>query len=83
MKLSGHKLREARRSVGWTQADLAYAAGMSRSFLSQVESGQRGVSEANAVAIAQLLGVEVLDLAEPKQGTAVCYNCGSVVPYTC
>ncbi len=39
----GVRLREARDYVGLTQDDVANAVGLSRSAISQIESGQRGL----------------------------------------
>lgn len=53
----GGRIRRQRREIGWSQAELAKKAGLSPSFLSEVETGKRGISGSNLVRIAEALGV--------------------------
>jgi len=60
------QLREAR---GWSQADLAAEAGVTRSYLSRLEGGDyREPSVWKLQLIAEALGLTVLDLIAPETG---------------
>jgi transcriptional regulator with XRE-family HTH domain len=50
-------VRELRARRGMTQEDLSHAAGRSRGFVSELESGRRGASYEGVVALAQALDV--------------------------
>jgi transcriptional regulator with XRE-family HTH domain len=63
----GARIVAARTRLGLTQRALAADAGLSVSFLSDVENGKRSVSLANAVKIAGALGVP-LSLLVPRPG---------------
>ncbi len=62
------EVRERRRAVGWTQAELAAAAGVSRSLVAAVEAGRHVPSVATALALAHALGRDVESLFAPLQG---------------
>lgn len=53
----GDRIKAVRRIKALSQKDLAADAGISVSFLSEVENGKRSVSLINAVNIAYALGV--------------------------
>ena len=40
----GERIRERRLALGWTQEDLAYHAGIDRSYIAGVERGKRNLS---------------------------------------
>ena len=52
----------ARRHRGMTQADLADRTGVSRMAVSKIETGERRIALAEAVAIAEALEVPLLDM---------------------
>lgn len=56
----GAKLRERRRELALSQAATAEAAGISRPTLSKIERGSPSVTVASYVAIALVLGLEIL-----------------------
>jgi transcriptional regulator with XRE-family HTH domain len=59
----GKRLRELRKKSGLTQRDVERLAGMSSSYLSQVESGKREVPSARFISrLAELYGVPRTDL---------------------
>jgi transcriptional regulator with XRE-family HTH domain len=58
----GHRIRTIREGNGMKQRELAEDAGVSVSFLSDVENGKRYVSLVNAVNIAHALGVPLSNL---------------------
>ncbi len=57
----GERIKKRRQELGWTQDQLARKAGISKSFLSDLENGKRSVSANNLLDIARALGVS-LDL---------------------
>lgn len=61
----GRHLRRLRRRRGLTLAAVASQAGMSESFLSQLERGRTGASLDSLARLTQALGVRVADLFEP------------------
>jgi transcriptional regulator with XRE-family HTH domain len=44
LKTLGERVREARKSLGWTQEDLADHAGIDRSYIGGVERGERNLT---------------------------------------
>ena len=61
----GERLRELRRVRAFTLRTIASRAGLSESFLSQVERGRSNASIASLRRIADALGVSMADLFEP------------------
>lgn len=58
----GRRIRSLRALRGWTQADLAEASGLHRSYVSSVERGERNVGVENLVLIADAFGLSLADL---------------------
>lgn len=50
------KLKEVRKSLGLTQANIAKQLGISESYYSQLENGKRRMSLVMAIKIASILG---------------------------
>lgn len=44
LKLLGARIREKRKTMGWTQEDLASAAQIDRSYIGGVERGERNLT---------------------------------------
>ena len=44
LKILGERIREARRTLGWTQEELADQAGIDRSYIGGVERGERNLT---------------------------------------
>lgn len=44
LKTLGQRIREKRKALGWTQADLADSTGIDRSYLGGVERGERNIT---------------------------------------
>jgi transcriptional regulator with XRE-family HTH domain len=66
LRAIGKRVRLARLVREMTQAELADAAGMSRSFVSLIEHGMHGVDIVRLHRLAAALGVPLVDLvAEP------------------
>ena len=65
------RLKEVRELHGWSQKNLAEAAGVSRDSISNYETGHRDAYPATARKLADALGVEIADLlqepARPKE----------------
>lgn len=57
--LDGDRLRRLRERRGWSQYDLAYRTGLSRSFLAGIEGGSKRVRRLAAEQIADALSVSV------------------------
>lgn len=57
MKDVGKRIRDKRKSLGLTQDRLCDLTGISKSFLSEVETGKRNLSSAHLLEIAKALGV--------------------------
>ena len=55
----GAKVKDARKKAGLTQVELAAAAGMSRSYLADVEGGRYNPSVKKLVSIAAVCGVDL------------------------
>lgn len=55
----GARLRKVRAAKGWSQEQLAFAAGMDRSYVGGLERGEFNVSLVALAKLAEALGVEV------------------------
>ena len=64
----GIALKEARLRAGLTQIELAAAAGISQSYLSQVERGDRAMTDKVAARCERVLALEVDELAQYVPG---------------
>ena len=65
MKLAG--LRKWRELRGYTQRELAKAVGTSQDTVSKLETGARGCRPSTAQRLAQVLEVDVAELAQPPE----------------
>ncbi len=63
-ELLARRIRELRAEKGWSQEDLAEACGLHRTYVGDVERGERNVSVDNIEKIAKALGVSVGSLFE-------------------
>lgn len=59
MSSVGERIKERRLEIGWTQDQLCTKAGLSKSFLSELENSKRSVSAANLLDIARALNVSL------------------------
>jgi len=55
----GERIKQRRLEIGWTQDQLCTKAGLSKSFLSELENGKRSVSASNLLEIARTLNVSL------------------------
>ena len=67
MSLVGHRIRERRRELAWSQDVLAQKAGISKSFLSDLENGKRSVSADNLLDISRVLNLSLDYLMTGKE----------------
>lgn len=58
----GRRLRELRQARGLSQEELAFRAGVHRTYVSSAERGERNVSLVNIERLAKALEVEISDL---------------------
>ena len=66
----GESVRRARQSVGWTQAQLAEAAGFSPNYIARLERGELGPSFFVAHQLCEALGMDVDGLLHGGTPTA-------------
>ena len=64
MTFSGSKVKQLREAKGMPQAELAKSAGVTQSFISDLESNKKFPSMPTMTKIAKMLGVTVNDLFE-------------------
>ena len=69
MRLLGKRLRLLRLTREMTQEELADAAGISRSFVSLLEHGARGVDMVGLLRLAAVLGLPLHELVRVEQAT--------------
>jgi transcriptional regulator with XRE-family HTH domain len=58
----GKRIKELRQKAGLSQEELAGKAGLHRTYMSDIERGERNVSVENIEKIARALGVKSSDL---------------------
>jgi len=58
----GRRLRELRRARGLSQEELAFRAGLHRTYVSSAERGERNVALINMERLTKALGVHTRDL---------------------
>jgi len=58
----GQKIRELRKSKGFSQESFADEVGLDRTYMGGIERGERNIAALNIVRIAKALKVEVGDL---------------------
>ena len=61
-KQLGERIRDLRLATGLSQEELAFKAGMHRTYLGGIERGERNPSLKNVAAIAKALGVTLSQL---------------------
>lgn len=65
LEVIGSRIRAARDDLGWTQERLANEAGLNRTYIGQLECGDRNVAVGNLFKIADALKVSIGELADP------------------
>ena len=64
LKKFGNKIRTLRESLGYSQETLGFKANLHRTYISQLELGQRNPSYTTLLKLAYALSVSVLDLMD-------------------
>jgi len=64
LTLFGKRLRELRRSQGYSQEGFAAKCGLDRTYIGGIERGERNVSLRNIEVIARALGISISTLTE-------------------
>lgn len=64
----GDRIREARKSTGLSQEELALQADIDRSFMGQVERGQRNISVLTLLRMARVLDINLGSLLDGLGG---------------
>src|ERR1035441_1167286 len=72
LKSFGARLRELRLKRGWTLEELACRGGLSKAFLSRLESGGRQASIAAALTLSKVFDVSLASLFESQMATEPC-----------
>lgn len=62
----GQRIREVRKSKGYSQEGFALESGLDRTYYSGIERGERNVAALNLALIAKTLRVEVGELFPPS-----------------
>lgn len=60
--LFGSRVRQLRKSCGWSQEEFAHRVGLDRSYMGSVERGERNISLENICLIAKALSVSPAEL---------------------
>jgi transcriptional regulator with XRE-family HTH domain len=68
----GTRLRELRLERGWTLEELACRGGLSKAFLSRLESGDRQASIAAALTLSRIFNISLASLFESQLATEPC-----------
>lgn len=64
LKALGDNIRRLRQSLELSQEEFAHRANIDRSYVGQIERGERNISFSNLCKIAEALGVSVSNLVE-------------------
>ena len=71
LKAFGLRMKLLRVSRGWSQEQLAEAAGMHRTFIGQVERGQRGMNILGLWRLSRAFGIPIGDLFTDVEGKPI------------
>ena len=63
----GRRIKDRRDRLGWSQEALALEAGINRTYIGSLESGERNPSLENITRLAVALGVDAADLVRGLQ----------------
>ena len=61
----GSRIRELRKSKGYSQEEIANVSGMGRTYMGRVERGEQNISIQNLIQIAFALNVSVGEIVPP------------------
>lgn len=66
LRAIGTRLRSRRRAVGWSQQQLAAAAGLARTYVSDIEQGRANITLDTLFTLAACLSVEPAEILQPS-----------------
>ena len=80
----GSALRELRQNRGWSLQELSSRSGLSKTFLSRLETGDRQASIAAVLTLARIFGVSLASMFETQVATDPCLivRANEVAPQT-
>jgi transcriptional regulator with XRE-family HTH domain len=64
LSILGKRIRQRRRSFGWTQEELAHRAGLDRSFVGGIERGRRNITVTTLCQVSRALECDVAALTK-------------------
>ena len=64
LKRFGERVRELRKSGGWSQEEFALECGLDRTYVGGIERGERNLALRNIERIALALGLSISELME-------------------
>lgn len=62
LKVLGKKIRQIREAKGWSQEELGFQCGLHRTYIGDVERGERNISAVNIFKVAEALQVHPAEL---------------------
>jgi transcriptional regulator with XRE-family HTH domain len=62
LELLGKRVHERRQARKWSQEEFAHVSGLHRTYIGQIERGEKNISFANLVKISGVLGVTMSEL---------------------
>jgi transcriptional regulator with XRE-family HTH domain len=71
LKAFGLRIKLLRTARGWSQEELAEATGMHRTFIGQVERGQRGMNIIALWPVSEAFGIEIGELFVDEKGRQI------------
>jgi transcriptional regulator with XRE-family HTH domain len=69
--LLGKRVHELRAAKKWTQEEFAHLSGLHRTYIGQIERGEKNISFGNLVKISSVLGVSLPELLSAVDGSPV------------
>lgn len=60
-KAFGNRLRELRQEQCLTQEELAHQAGLNRTYIGDIERGEKNITQGSMVKLAKALGIKLRD----------------------
>ena len=67
----GKRITELRKLKKISQEELAFKAGIDRTYMSSIERGKRSISLAVAIKLSSALEIELIKLIEKENGTYI------------
>jgi transcriptional regulator with XRE-family HTH domain len=69
--LLGKRVHELRAAKKWTREEFAHLSGLHRTYIGQIERGEKNISFGNLVKISSVLGVSLPELLSAVDGSPV------------